>query len=38
MIFIKNPEPTERATVSATPTAAASAKEVETEGRTRFPS
>lgn len=33
MVFIKKPEPTESAKASATPMIAASAKEVDTEGR-----
>lgn len=32
-VFIKNPEPKKSARVSATPMPAASAKEVDTEGR-----
>lgn len=36
MIFIRMPEPRVRATVSAMPRAAASAKEVDTEGRSFF--
>uniref|UniRef100_A0A2P2M5V9 MATE efflux family protein 2ic n=1 Tax=Rhizophora mucronata TaxID=61149 RepID=A0A2P2M5V9_RHIMU len=37
IIFIKKPEPTESATVSAMPTIAASAKEVDTDGRCLLP-
>lgn len=36
MIFIRKPEPTESATASAMPMPAASAKEVDTEGRSIF--